>query len=257
MSDMSANRLITISISHYCEKARWALDRADIAYVEEPHAPVFQVAYARRAGGGRTVPVLVAGDGEVVGESSEILRWVDRRLGPGVRLYPAGAQGEQAARLEAWLDTGLGPDGRLWMYQTALPMAHELVPWLAHGAPRSERFALRWGSPVIAAVVRRVLRVSPQNAVAALGRVDVAFDEVAAILSDGRPYLCGDRFTAADLTFASLAAPVLAPETYGSPLPPRGALPPAMATEVSRLRDHEAGRFALRIGREQRRRVVA
>ena len=30
-------RLITIPISHYCEKARWALDRAGIEYREERH----------------------------------------------------------------------------------------------------------------------------------------------------------------------------------------------------------------------------
>jgi glutathione S-transferase len=28
-------RLVTIPISHYCEKARWALGRARIAYREE------------------------------------------------------------------------------------------------------------------------------------------------------------------------------------------------------------------------------
>ena len=30
-------RLITIPISHYCEKARWALDRAALAFREERH----------------------------------------------------------------------------------------------------------------------------------------------------------------------------------------------------------------------------
>ena len=29
--------LITIPISHYCEKARWALDRAGVAYRERAH----------------------------------------------------------------------------------------------------------------------------------------------------------------------------------------------------------------------------
>jgi glutathione S-transferase len=30
-------RLITIPISHYCEKARWALERAGLPYREERH----------------------------------------------------------------------------------------------------------------------------------------------------------------------------------------------------------------------------
>ena len=65
-------RLVTIPISHYCEKARWALERADMPYREERHIQgVHQVA-ARRAGGGKTVPVLVTDDG-AIGESQEIL----------------------------------------------------------------------------------------------------------------------------------------------------------------------------------------
>ncbi|MCW3023116.1 MAG: Glutathione S-transferase family protein, partial [Conexibacter sp.] len=31
--------LVTIPISHYCEKARWALDRAGVAYEERRHLP--------------------------------------------------------------------------------------------------------------------------------------------------------------------------------------------------------------------------
>ena len=56
-------RLVTIPISHYCEKARWALDRAGIAYREERHVQIVHRVASRRAGGGGTVPVLVAPEG--------------------------------------------------------------------------------------------------------------------------------------------------------------------------------------------------
>ena len=36
--------LITIPPSHYCEKARWALDYARIPYREERHPPLFHLA---------------------------------------------------------------------------------------------------------------------------------------------------------------------------------------------------------------------
>lgn len=38
-------------------------------------------------------------------------------------------------------------------------------------------------------------------------------------LRDGRTYLVDNRFTAADLTLASLIAPVVFPKQYGSTLP--------------------------------------
>ena len=69
-------RLITIPISHYCEKARWALDRAGIAYREERHVQGVHRLVSRRAGGSGTVPVLGTRD-EVLGQSAQILDWVD------------------------------------------------------------------------------------------------------------------------------------------------------------------------------------
>ena len=32
-------RLVTIGISHFCEKARWGLEWTGVRYVEEAHAP--------------------------------------------------------------------------------------------------------------------------------------------------------------------------------------------------------------------------
>jgi glutathione S-transferase len=251
------NRLITIPISHFCEKARWALDRAQIPYTEERHVQGIHVAFALRAGGGRTVPVLVSPGGGVIPESAAIVRWVDGQLDPTDRLYPAGAEGIEATRIEAWLDAGLGPDGRLWMYESTLPMIDDLEPWIVDGTPRWERAALRSGSWALTPLIRRYLGVSAPNAVAARARVDAVFDEVAGLLRDGRPYLCGERFTAADLTFAALSAAVLIPAGYGSPLPPLDALPATMVTEVQRLRYHEAGAFAARLYDEHRDQVVA
>ena len=44
-------RLVTIPISHFCEKARWALQRAGVPYVERPHLQIIHVLAARRAAG--------------------------------------------------------------------------------------------------------------------------------------------------------------------------------------------------------------
>ena len=132
-------RLITIPISHFCEKARWALDRAGVAYVEQRHLQRIHIVAARRAGGGRTVPVFVTAAGDVLAESTEILRWADTRLEAARRLYPDGGSAPRRAALEAWFDTGLGPDGRLWMYHETLPVVRDMAPWALVGVPRWER----------------------------------------------------------------------------------------------------------------------
>lgn len=245
-------RLVTIPISHFCEKARWALDRAGVDYVERPHLQLIHIFAARLAGGGRTVPVFVSANGEVLAESAAILRWTDTQVESERRLYPEGDLGAQAASLEAWLDGGFGPDGRLWLYHETLPVVHELGPWALAGIPPWEAWVFRHGGPFISIALRRYLDIDAPAARAALARVNGVFDDIATRLSDGRPFILGDRFTAADLTFAALAAPMLWPERYGSPLPPPEAMPETAAREARRLRAHPAGVFADRLYAEER-----
>jgi glutathione S-transferase len=233
-------RLVTIPISHFCEKARWALDRAGIAYTEERHLPFLHLLAARRAGGGQTVPVLVTEDA-VLTESADIVRWAAPELCD-----------PEAERLEAWLDDGLGPDGRLWMYHHTLPAVQRMKPWALAGVPEWERVAFRAGVHVLEPAMRRYLSVSASTASTALERCAGVFDAVAERLGD-QPFLLGDRFTVADLTFAALAAPLILPVRYGSPLPPVEAVPEAMAREVRRFRAHPAGRFAERLYATERR----
>ncbi|MEO8690666.1 MAG: glutathione S-transferase family protein [Solirubrobacteraceae bacterium] len=238
---MSTPRLITIPISHYCEKARWALERARIPYREEPHLQGIHWAYVWRAGRGRTAPVLVT-DGAVLTESAEIVRWADPSL------YPV----PEVAALEAHLDAELGPHGRRWMYHRIFARPDLVRAYGATGVPRWERAALPPLLPLVKGLVNRHLDIDDTTAAESRERVRAVFDEVGERLADGRRYLVGDRFTAADLTFAALAASVLVPARYGVPLPPVEVLPEPFAGEVRALREHPAGVFALRLYDQER-----
>jgi glutathione S-transferase len=249
------SRLVTIPISHFCEKARWALDRAGVGYIEQPHLQAIHVLAARFAGGGRTVPVLVTDNGDVLADSTEILRWTDTQISPERRLYPDGPLGARAAELEASLDRQFGPDGRLWLYHQTLPVVRQLRPWVLAGVPRWERWFFATAGPLVGMVIRGHLGVDMVAARAARARIDEVFDDIAERMSDGRRFLLGERFTAADLTFAALAAPMLLPAGYGSPLPPPEVMPPEFAAEVRRLRAHPAGAFADRMYAEERART--
>jgi glutathione S-transferase len=245
--------LITIPISHYCEKARWALDRAGIGYEERAHLQLIHRVAVRRAGGGTTAPVLVCGD-RVLADSSEILDAADARMSEDRRLYPSGPSGAAEVRaLQDQFDTGLGPQGRRWMYNGLRGRRDIAIAYACTGVPTWERRMMPLAYPFVARVIDRVLDVTPTTAARAETEVREIFDRVAERLADGRPYLCGDRFTAADLTFASLAASVLMPPEYGVPLPQPDELPTAMAAVVRELREHPAGAHALEMYRSERR----
>ncbi len=245
--------LITIPISHYCEKARWALERAGVPYEERAHLQLLHRVAVRRAGGGTTAPVLVCGE-TVLGESAEILEWADEQAPAERRLYPDDPEDrEEILRLERDFDRRLGPEGRLWMYDQLRGCREIAIRYAPTGVPGWQRRLLPLLYPLVWRGIDRYLDVTPAAATRAEGTVRASFDEVAARLGDGRPFLCGESFTAADLTFSALAASVLMPPQYGVPLPQPAELPPRTARTVRELREHPAGAHAMRMFREQRR----
>lgn len=249
-------RLITIPISHYCEKARWALERAGVPYAEEPHLQVFHYLPAWRYGRSVTVPVLVHSGG-VLTESSDILLWVDARHGGQPRLYPEKLR-DEVLRLCRQYDEQLGPAGRLMMYQHVLPQRELAERYACYGIPAWQRLLFRRTTyAVMKAVIVSRLQVSAEAARHARRLCQLAFDDVAKRIDDGRPYLMGDAFSAADLTFAAMSAPLVLPANYGVPLPHDHELSAAYRAEVEAFRTHPAGAFALRLYREQRYTIVS
>jgi glutathione S-transferase len=246
-------RLVTIPISHYCEKARWALDRAGIRYREEPHVQGVHRIYARRAGGGGTVPVLVT-PGGAVADSAAVLAWVDERTAPELRLYPEDQpERREVVELCRRFDERLGPSGRRLIYVHMLAAERELtLRFNNQGVPRWEDRLMRWGWPVAVRFLSRALDIRPgveaEDEAAAWRELDFA----AGLLADGRSHLCGERFGAADLTFAALCAPLVVPPLYGVPLPQPELMAPRTAALIERAREHPAGRFALRMVEEER-----
>ncbi len=249
----TANVLVTIPISHYCEKARWALDRAGIVFVEQPHIQAIHRLATRRAGGGLTAPVLVCEEG-VLADSADILSWADAHSAPDRALYPRSSQrAAEVRRLERDFNTRLGPASRCWLYQQLRSRRDIALSYGNVGIPTWERTALRVGYPALIAIVARVLDVTPATAERSESEVRAVFDYVGERLEDGRAYLCGEEFTAADLTFSALASPMLMPAGYGVALPQPHELPAYAAEVVEEMRNHPAGKHALAMFDAERR----
>jgi glutathione S-transferase len=246
----SLPRLITVPLSHFCEKARWALDRSGIDYREEPHLPLVHRLHTTRVGC-RSVPVLVVGS-QAIPDSHSILQWAAAHGSDG-RLYPA-EQGLRARviEIEDYADRELGPHVRRWTYSHLLAAPQLLLPCFSRGVTRLERLM---ASSVVAAarpLIRRGYRVDETTGRASLARAAKAMGQISAWLADGRRYLVGDRFTAADLTVASLAAPLVCAPQYGGAMPPFDALPVEMCADIERLRADRAGAFVLEMYARER-----
>jgi glutathione S-transferase len=150
----------------------------------------------------------------------------------------------------------LGPRGRRFMYVNVLRHRELTLRFNNQGVPRWEDRALKLGWPLAVRFVGRALDIRPGVEVEDEAAVWSELDFVAELLADGRKHLCGERFGAADLTFAALSASVVVPPVYGVPLPQPDVLPPDIADFVERIRDHPAGRYALAQFTERRRETV-
>ena len=209
-----------LKVSHYNEKARWALDYKGVPHVRRSVDPGAHRRIARRLYGGTTFPVIELGD-RAIGDSTAILAELER-LHPDPPLYPAGPdERRRALELEDFFDEELGPYTRLLAVHHLLADADlflaTFVPDLA--APRRLLARATFGR-----IRRRVVASFGIDAES----VEHAFQK---LRSAGRrfqaevgadDYLVGGRFSVADLTLAALVAPVVAPEQFPYRQPQRG-----------------------------------
>jgi glutathione S-transferase len=241
--------LVTIPQSHFCEKARWAMERLKIPYREEAHVPLFHLPAVLLHGGKQTVPVLRS-KGGTLSDSTDILRYLDSFADDAQKLFTGDPE---VARLEDYFDCVLGPTGRLWMYWHLLPDKDLTISLFERSVPSYQASIGKAIYPLVRFLMMKKMKITQENAADALEKVRDVFDAVARLLADGRLFLTGDRFTAADLTFASLAAIVILPPEYAGPLPTLETAPPKMREVVEELRTHPAGAFVLKLFATQRR----
>jgi glutathione S-transferase len=121
------------------------------------------------------------------------------------------------------------------------------LPLMQHGVPRFEAAVLWLFYPLLAKMMRRGMRIDEAGAARSRATLEAEVAFVNGLLADGRPYLAGAAFSAADLTFAALFAPVLCVPEYAWPLPPIEALPPVLQEDVRRWRESPAGQHVLRV----------
>ncbi len=209
---MSTPVLWHIRISHFNEKVRWALDHKRVPHVRRAPLPGLHPVVAQFVSGSRTLPVLVV-DGEAFSDSTRIIAEIERRW-PDPPLYPEDPDDRaRALALEDRFDERLGPEIRrllfLLLFSDAALSGRILM------GPDDERRA-RFMSATFAGArpfVAGYYGVSEGRAEDARAAVEAALDGVQQEVGPSG-YLVGDDFTVADLTAASLLAPIVRPPQF-------------------------------------------
>lgn len=252
MSD-SIPTLWHLDVSHYSEKARWALAYKGIDHrrraIPAPgmHIPV---ALTLTRGAHKTFPVIQL-DGRTIGDSTAVIAALEERF-PEPPLYPSDPEERRRAlELEDYFDENLGPATRTLPFHE-LGKDPELFRQLIErtAPPPLSRFSGPAGK-----YARTYTRVrfgvgSDDAAQRARETILAVLDRIDAELGSG-DYLVGDSFTVADLTAASLLYPIVVPE--GSPLPVDAPAPEGLASFRSSVEDRRGFAFVNEMYRRHRR----
>jgi glutathione S-transferase len=243
-------RLYTFQISHYAEKARWALDHKRIPYEERRLLPGPHMAITRRLGRKTSVPLLVDGRGVVQG-SKEIIDFVDERW-PDRSLTPeSGDDRARSLELEVWLDRELGETLRRVFYFHSLKQPDVVVDLFTQNGPSWGRMCYRVAFGFVAGRIRAMYKVTAETAAKDRERLAQAIARVDELLA-GKSHLVGERFTRADLTVAALLAPMFRPAEHSTRWPAESLAPPEIRDVQAQFGKTRTREHVLRMYREHR-----
>ncbi|MCZ6807572.1 MAG: glutathione S-transferase N-terminal domain-containing protein, partial [Deltaproteobacteria bacterium] len=251
--------LTTICFSHYNERARWALDRCGVSYVERKYMPCIHWAavwnIGRRYGLGRadkissklSAPVFVTDERRALHDSSEIVRYAADCCAPDQQRIIV--DDPEVSTLSQRFLKRLGPHSRCVAYHYMLKDSRILrrIGRENVGRVQAQMFQLLY--PAVWLSLRKGYKIDEQAAARSLAACREEMTFVSELVGS-RLYLVGEQFSDADLTFACMAAPLLVPspaEGYGARLPKSSDFPREFADLIGEFRMTTAGRFALRM----------
>ena len=255
--DMTAEKPILwhIPVSHYSEKARWALAHKRVDHERRAPMPGAHMAIAGflTRGQSKTFPVLQV-NGRSLGDSTAIIAELERTH-PGAPLYPEDPeQRQRALDLEEYFDENLGPEVRLLVWhelrrdpERMADLSEQMIPGPLKKLPNARGVGRTFSN----AFTQLRYRVSTDTAAEkARATVLASLDRLEAELeaSDGN-YLVGDEFTVADLTAAALFYPLVNPIEGPHMI---GDFPPPLEDFIAPLRARPGYAYVERMFRKHR-----
>jgi glutathione S-transferase len=210
-----AMKLLEFPHSHYCEKARWALEYKGIPFEAVAIMPGFHMITVRRHAPDTSVPVLLNGRTVVQG-SSAIIDYAET-LSPLPGLTPANAaQRRDCMNLEKRMDNLLGENLRQVLYDGLLAYPDFIRHCFTHPMPLIKQRIFSIIYPLLRDKIYRTYVISDAIVAQARHDFDDAMDEMRQRL-DGQNYLFDGQFSRADISVASMLSLLVMPPEHPFP----------------------------------------
>jgi glutathione S-transferase len=246
--------LHVIPYSHFCEKARLALDLCKIDYVEHDHPPVlhmFSTLY-HSSGNSTSTPLLVTDKKEVIQDSGDILKMLNDSGNSW--LYP---NFKEVRSLEEYFDKNVGVHLRRWCYYQLSKYPKILGKIISKNIDGIYKPITNWFFfPIFLPMMLKGMNINKESSQKSFEKVCEALEKASEILSDGRKnFLETETYSAADLTFATLMYVVTCPpsmENVCTSAEDLSAMDGVSKEQFEKIKNYPAFDYALKVHQDLR-----
>ncbi|MDH5256770.1 MAG: glutathione S-transferase [Gammaproteobacteria bacterium] len=202
--------LYQFPISHYCEKARWALDHKDIKYQVKNLLPGPHIKQIKKIARSTEVPVLNT-QGQCIQGSDNIIDYLDDKY-PEKSLTPENDfLKKEAEDWETYANFNFGIPIRAIIYSHIIDQPEILISLWTRGGPWYGPLFYKLFFSKVQSAVREKMKLNDQYILESKKRIEVSFSELNKIV-EGKTFLVGEHLSRADIAMASLLAPIVLPE---------------------------------------------
>lgn len=195
--------------SHYCEKARWALDYKHVSYKIKDLLPGLHQLILRSKVQDTSLPVLYM-KGAYIQGSDQIIDFLDQTIHSDILTPTRPDQRTETEHWETFASTELATPLSVFHYSNLLRTPELLRQRYIQTAPWYGQLYYAFTFKRICLAIRDLYKINQHSAEQARTRIEAGLKELEQHLQ-ARNYLVDNRFTRADLSVAALLSPLAVP----------------------------------------------
>lgn len=208
--------LYQFPLSLYCEKTRWHLEMKGIDFTCRNMIPGLHAVPAWLMAQQTSLPIF-SDDKVTIGDSTKIALYLEKNYTQFPLLPSDEAQRKQILEREDWFDE-LGDHVRRVCWSKFISSSNIVdIFFNFEGYSPFQQFLTKYNQGILRLMLRHTLKIYPEQVEISQQWLNDSLIQIEKWL-DGNPdnYLVGNTFTLADLTAASMLAPLIEPDnTHG------------------------------------------